>query len=136
MLKIRIIQGIGRLIYFELFQTLTFFLKASHGDFVDASTTRNLVKKSPVLPAGVLKEHSSLTYCEDQVIEHYKKTKGQTRGEALVNYMTTVESMPTYGVHYFEVYDKRQNPWWLGLSCRGIAQYNHNDRKIPGSILN
>ena len=27
MLKIRIIQGIGRLIYFELFQTLTFFLE-------------------------------------------------------------------------------------------------------------
>jgi hypothetical protein len=68
-----------------------------------------------------------------QVIEHYKKTKGQTRGQAIVNYMTIVESMPTYGVHYFEVYDKRQNPWWLGLSCRGIAQYNHNDRKTPGT---
>lgn len=53
-----------------------------------------------------------------QVIEHYKKTAGQTRGQALVNYMTIVESMPTYGVHYFEVYDKRSTPWWLGLSCR------------------
>jgi hypothetical protein len=41
--------------------------QAAHSDFVDASTTRNLVKKSPVLPAGVLKEHPSLTFCEDQV---------------------------------------------------------------------
>ena len=41
--------------------------QAGAGDFVDASTTRNLVKKSPVLPAGVLKEHPSLTFCEDQV---------------------------------------------------------------------
>ena len=70
----------------------------------------------------MLKEHPSLTFCEDKVIEIYRKTKGQTRGQSVVNYMTIVESMPTYGVHYFEVYDKRQAPWWLGLSCRGIAQ--------------
>ena len=38
-----------------------------------------------------------------QVIEHYQKMRGQTRGQAVVNYMTIVESMPTYGVHYFEV---------------------------------
>ena len=70
----------------------------------------------------MLKEHPSLTFCEDKVIEFYRKTNGQTRGQSVVNYMTIVESMPTYGVHYFEVYDKRQAPWWLGLSCRGIAQ--------------
>lgn len=50
---------------------------------MDAASTRNLVKKSPVLPASVLKEHSSLTYCEDQVIENYQKTKGQTRLDAI-----------------------------------------------------
>ena len=93
--------------------------------------TRSLVRKTTLLPSYVLKEQPSHTYCEDQVtpgrphpphsaqvIEHYKKTAGQTRGQALVNYMTIVESMPTYGVHYFEVYDKRSTPWWLGLSCR------------------
>ena len=60
-----------------------------------------------------------LASCEDQVIAHYVKTRGQTRGQAIVNYMTIVESMPTYGVHYFEVLDKRGSLWWLGLSCRG-----------------
>ncbi len=69
------------------------------------------------------------------MIEHYKKMRGQTRGQAVVNYMTIVESMPTYGVHYFEVYDKRQTPWWLGLSCRGIAQYAHSDRKVPVRVF-
>ena len=52
-----------------------------------------------------------------------------------MNYMTIVESMPTYGVHYFEVYDKRSSPWWLGLSCKGIAQYKHSDRKIPVRVF-
>ncbi len=43
--------------------------------------------------------------------------------------------MPTYGVHYFEVLDKRGGPWWLGLSCKGIAQYNHKDRKVPVRVF-
>ena len=83
----------------------------------------------------MLKEEPSSTYCEDQVIQHYKKTAGQSRGQAVVNYMTIVESMPTYGVHYFEVYDKRSTPWWIGLSCRGIAQYKHSDRKVPVRVF-
>ena len=37
--------------------------------------------------------------------------------------------------HYFEVYDKRSTPWWLGLSCRGIAQYRHADRKVPVRVF-
>ena len=114
-----------------VFQLASLGLQAASGDFTDEVTTRNLLKKTTLLPSYVLKEQPSHTYCEDQVIEHYKKTGGQTRGQALVNYMTIVESMPTYGVHYFEVYDKRSSPWWIGLSCRGIAQYNHNDRKVP-----
>lgn len=118
-----------------VFQLAALALQASSGDYVDETLTRSLLKKSPILPANVLKEHPSLTYCEDQVIDHYKKMRGQTRGQAVVNYMTIVESMPTYGVHYFEVYDKRQMAWWLGLSCRGIAQYAYADRKVPVRVF-
>ena len=118
-----------------VFQLAALSLQSSSGNFVDETLTRSLLKKSPILPANVLKENPSLTHCEDQVIEHYKKMRGQTRGQAVVNYMTIVESMPTYGVHYFEVYDKRQMPWWLGLSCRGIAQYSYSDRKAPVRVF-
>ena len=118
-----------------VFQLASLGLQAGNGDFTDEQTTRGLLKKTTLLPTYVLKEQPSHTYCEDQVIEHYKKTAGQTRGQALVNYMTIVESMPTYGVHYFEVYDKRSSPWWLGLSCKGIAQYKHNDRKVPVRVF-
>ena len=118
-----------------VFQLAALSLQSSSGNFVDDTLTRSLLKKSPILPANVLKENPSLTHCEDQVIEHYKKMRNQTRGQAVVNYMTIVESMPTYGVHYFEVYDKRQMPWWLGLSCRGIAQYSYSDRKVPVRVF-
>ena len=118
-----------------VFQLAALALQSSFGDYIDDTQTRQLIKRSPILPASVLKERPSLTVCEDQVIENYKKTRGQTRGQAVVNYMTIVESMPTYGVHYFEVYDKRQTPWWLGLSCRGIAQYSYQDRKVPVRVF-
>lgn len=118
-----------------VFQLAALSLQAAYTDYVDEPTTRSMVKKSPILPATVLKEHPSMAFCEDQVIEHYVKMRGQTRGQAVVNYMTIVESMPTYGVHYFEVYDKRQSPWWLGLSCRGIAQYAYNNRRVPVRVF-
>ncbi len=50
-----------------VFQLAALALQASSGDFADDVTTRALIKKSPVLPASVLKEHPSLSYCEDQV---------------------------------------------------------------------
>uniref|UniRef100_A0A3Q3IU00 FERM domain-containing protein n=1 Tax=Monopterus albus TaxID=43700 RepID=A0A3Q3IU00_MONAL len=82
--------------------------------------TRCDLKKLPALPTQALKEHPSLAYCEDRVVEHYKKLSGQSRGQAIVNYMSIVESLPTYGVHYYAVKDKQGIPWWLGLSYKGI----------------
>uniref|UniRef100_A0A3P8SZ85 FERM domain containing 4A n=1 Tax=Amphiprion percula TaxID=161767 RepID=A0A3P8SZ85_AMPPE len=66
-----------------------------------------------------------------RVIEHYKKLSGQSRGQAIVNYMSIVESLPTYGVHYYAVKDKQGIPWWLGLSYKGIFQYDHQDKVKP-----
>ncbi|MEQ2171307.1 FERM domain-containing protein 4A, partial [Goodea atripinnis] len=68
---------------------------------------------------------------EDRVIEHYKKLSGQSRGQAIVNYMSIVESLPTYGVHYYGVKDKQGIPWWLGLSYKGIFQYDYQDKVKP-----
>ena len=49
-----------------VFQLAALALQAGYGDYVDEATTRSLVKKSPILPSNVLKEHPSMTYCEDQ----------------------------------------------------------------------
>ncbi|XP_041080835.1 FERM domain-containing protein 4B-like [Polyodon spathula] len=92
------------------------------------------LKKLPALPTKVLKEHPSLAYCEDRVIEHYKKLKGITRGQAIVQYLTLVESLPTYGVHYYEVKDKQGLPWWLGISYKGIGQYDLQDKVKPRKL--
>ncbi|EPY89200.1 hypothetical protein CB1_000128015 [Camelus ferus] len=105
------------------------------GDFSSNEVVRTDLKKLPALPTQALKEHPSLAYCEDRVIEHYKKLNGQTRGQAIVNYMSIVESLPTYGVHYYAVKDKQGIPWWLGLSYKGIFQYDYHDKVKPRKIF-
>uniref|UniRef100_A0A8C6MHC9 FERM domain containing 4B n=1 Tax=Nothobranchius furzeri TaxID=105023 RepID=A0A8C6MHC9_NOTFU len=96
--------------------------------------TRADLKKLPTLPTRVLKEHPSLAYCEDRVIEYYKQLKGTSRGQVVVQYLTLVESLPTYGVHYYEVKDKQGIPWWLGISYKGIGQYDLQDKLKPRKL--
>ncbi|XP_078596131.1 FERM domain-containing protein 4A-like isoform X7 [Branchiostoma floridae x Branchiostoma japonicum] len=127
------------------FELAAYVLQATHGDYTSDENARNDLKKLPVLPTSALKEHPSLSYCEDRVIAHYKKFNGQSRGQAIVNYMSIVESVPNYGVHYYEVkacssrtrryQDKGGIPWWLGLSYKGIAQYDHSDKLTPRKIF-
>ncbi|KAL1021034.1 hypothetical protein UPYG_G00007870 [Umbra pygmaea] len=109
-------------------------LQEAKGDFSSDETTRMDLKKLPALPSKVLKEHPSLTYCEDRVIEHYRQLKGVSRGQAIVQYLTLVESLPTYGVHYYEVKDKQGIPWWLGISYKGIGQYDMQDKLKPRKL--
>lgn len=54
-----------------------------------------------------LQEHPSFAYCKSRVIEHSLKIKGLTRGQAVVQYMKIVETLPTYGVHYYAVKEKQ-----------------------------
>ncbi|TWW76420.1 FERM domain-containing protein 4A [Takifugu flavidus] len=118
-----------------VFELASYILQEAKGDFTSNDATRSDLKKLPALPTQALKEHPSLAYCEDRVIEHYKKLSGQSRGQAIVNYMSIVESLPTYGVHYYAVKDKQGIPWWLGLSYKGIFQYDHQDKVKPRKVF-
>ncbi|XP_019724039.1 FERM domain-containing protein 4B isoform X3 [Hippocampus comes] len=109
-------------------------LQESKGDYTSDEATRADLKKLPALPTKVLKEHPSLAYCEDRVIDYYKQLRGVSRGQAIVQYLTLVESLPTYGVHYYEVKDKQGMPWWLGISYKGIGQYDLQDKLKPRKL--
>ncbi|XP_041639425.1 FERM domain-containing protein 4B isoform X2 [Cheilinus undulatus] len=115
----------------NVFRLTAFALQEAKGDYSSEETTRSDLKQLPALPTRVLREHPSLNYCEDKVIDHYKKLKGQTRGQAIVQFLALVESLPTYGVHYYPVKDKQGIPWWLGVSYKGIGQYDLQDRLRP-----
>ncbi|XP_022535286.1 FERM domain-containing protein 4A isoform X6 [Astyanax mexicanus] len=118
-----------------VFELASYILQEAKGDFTSNEATHSDLKKLPALPTQALKEHPSLAYCEERVIEHYKKLSGQSRGQAIVNYMSIVESLPTYGVHYYAVKDKQGIPWWLGLSYKGIFQYDYQDKVKPRKVF-
>ncbi|KAM9410759.1 FERM domain-containing protein 4B isoform 1-T1 [Pholidichthys leucotaenia] len=118
-----------------VFRLAAYALQEAKGDYSSEETAASELKQLPVLPTRVLKEHPSLNYCEDKVIEHYKKLKGLTRGQAVVQYLALVESLPTYGVHYYPVKDKQGIPWWLGVSYKGIGQYDWQDKLKPRKLF-
>ncbi|CAG5984220.1 unnamed protein product [Menidia menidia] len=119
----------------HVFKLAAFALQEAKGDYTSVESATSDLKQLPVLPTSVLKEHPSLNYCEDRVIEHYKKLKGLTRGQAIVRYLALVESLPTYGVHYYPVKDKQGIPWWLGVSYKGIGQYDLQDKLKPRTLF-
>ncbi|XP_029947358.1 FERM domain-containing protein 4B isoform X2 [Salarias fasciatus] len=119
----------------NVFKLAAFALQEAKGDYTSTDTATSDLKQLPVLPTRVLREHPSLNYCEDKVIEHYKKLKGLTRGQAIVQYLALVESLPTYGVHYYPVKDKQGLPWWLGVSYKGIGQYDLQDKLKPRKLF-
>ncbi|XP_076875018.1 FERM domain-containing protein 4B isoform X2 [Brachyhypopomus gauderio] len=118
-----------------VFKLAAHTLQEAKGDYTSDENTRVDLKKLPTLPTRVLKEHPSLAYCEERVIEQYKHLKGISRGQAIVQYLTIVESLPTYGVHYYEVKDKQGIPWWLGISYKGIGQYDKQDKVKPRKLF-
>lgn len=118
-----------------IFKLAALILQESKGDYSSDENARKDLKNLPVFPTKTLQEHPSLAYCEDRVIEHYIQNKGLTRGQAIVEYMKVVEALPTYGVHYYRVKDKQGIPWWLGISYKGIGQYDLQDKVKPRKLF-
>ncbi|XP_062319404.1 FERM domain-containing protein 4B isoform X3 [Osmerus eperlanus] len=119
----------------NVFKLAAYALQEAKGDYTSVETTRSDLKQLPVLPTRVLREHPSLAYCEDRVVERYTKLKGLSRGQAIVRYLALVQSLPTYGVHYYSVKDKTGIPWWLGVSYKGIGQYDLQDKLKPRKLF-
>nr|XP_031541980.1 FERM domain-containing protein 4B [Vicugna pacos] len=118
-----------------VFRLAALVLQEAKGDYTSDENARKDLKTLPAFPTKTLQEHPSLAYCEDRVIEHYLKIKGLTRGQAVVQYMKIVEALPTYGVHYYAVKDKQGLPWWLGISYKGIGQYDLQDKVKPRKLF-
>ncbi|XP_055881360.1 FERM domain-containing protein 4A-like isoform X6 [Biomphalaria glabrata] len=118
-----------------IFELAAHVLQATCGDFVSNEEAKEDLKKLPVIPTCTLKKHPSIAYCEERVIFYYEKLSGTSRGLAIVNYMNIIEKLPTYGIHYYNVKDKKDIPWWLGISPKGIAVYDINDKTTPRKLF-
>lgn len=51
-----------------------------------------------------------------------------------LRYMTFVEGLPNYGVHYFSIKDKQGTPWRLGVGPDGLNVYDIRDSSLPREV--
>ncbi|XP_042230584.1 streptococcal hemagglutinin-like isoform X2 [Homarus americanus] len=117
------------------FRLAALAIQASYGDFAHESGTHTQLKKTQLIPTNVIRDHPSLQYCEERVAEDHRRLLGYSRGQAILQYMSLVERLPTYGIHYYEVRDRSNLPWYLGLSHNGIAQYDFLDKRKPRRVF-
>lgn len=50
------------------------------------------------------------------------------------SYLSIVEKLCNYGVHYYEVKDKTSTKWHLGISYRGIGLYESTNKIVPKKV--
>uniref|UniRef100_UPI00358E16A6 FERM domain-containing protein 4A-like isoform X2 n=1 Tax=Myxine glutinosa TaxID=7769 RepID=UPI00358E16A6 len=117
------------------FELAAYLLQETDGEHVSDDTARSTLRQLHALPQRIFEEHPSIEACENSVIEQYQRLRELSRGQAIVNYMSVVEKLPTYGVHYYGVKDKQGIPWRLGISTEGISQNDHLNHLQPSKVF-
>ncbi|VDP05300.1 unnamed protein product [Soboliphyme baturini] len=118
----------------SMFRLSGYAMQAYFGDYVNESVAKNRMKRLPLFPASLLKEYPSLAHCEDKLTEIYKSLFGMSRGAAILNYMSLVEKMENYGMHFYEVKEKSGASVLLGLCSKGLYQFDVNDPAVTRQV--
>eukprot|EP00045_Choanoeca_perplexa_P010538 m.107327 g.107327 ORF g.107327 m.107327 type:complete len:699 (+) comp15313_c0_seq1:189-2285(+) len=104
-------------------------LQITQGDFIDESATRHhLDAKKLISDEALVAEGSSLEACARKVSSSYQTLIGMDQGSAILSFMTLVQALPQYGIHYFNVKDNKGVPWALGIHNEGINEYLFSDQ--------
>lgn len=111
-----------------IFELAALVLQSLLGDYKADIDCLKYLTSQQLLPDRLISNPKSTKYCEQKVIGYYKKCAGMNRGQSIVNYLTIIEKLPNYGVHFYEVKDKSNSKWFLGISFRGIGLYEVNNR--------
>ncbi|VDM91790.1 unnamed protein product [Litomosoides sigmodontis] len=89
------------------------------------------------IPSGMLHTCDvTLEDVEKNVIELYKDLSDVPKGVAILNFLQTAERSSTHGCHFYQVRDKAGQPWTVGISNKGIFQYEPADISKPKKVFN
>lgn len=87
-----------------IFELGALVLQALFGDYKNDKETIQLIKSQNILPKHFLANYSQIcSFCEPKIIAYYKKCSTMSRGQCIVNYLSIIEKLCNYGVHYYEV---------------------------------
>ncbi len=93
----------------ELVYELTaLVLQSMYGNFKSESEAISVLRSQNILPKST---QSSGPLKEQKIVSYYKKCASLNRGQCIVNYLSIIEKLCNYGVHYYEVKDKSNIKW-------------------------
>ena len=117
-----------------LYELTALVLQSIYGDYKNDTDALKLLKSQTILPKTFLLSPSS-SQKERKIIAFYKKCNSMNRGQCIVNYLSIIEKLNNYGVHYYEVKDKSSVKWYLGISFRGIGLYELGNKITPKKLF-
>jgi hypothetical protein len=119
-----------------IFELGALVLQSLYGDYKNDRETVQQIKSQNIIPKHFLANYNQVASFYDQkIIGYYKKCASLNRGQCIVNYLSTIEKLCNYGVHYYEVKDKTSTKWHLGISYRGIGLYDATNKIVPKKIF-
>ncbi|VIO87986.1 Uncharacterized protein BM_BM3169 [Brugia malayi] len=133
----RLVKGLLEFTDLEYYKIASSFLQIYCGNYVSDEKARCSLTELIPIPNGILHAyHISLEDVEKNVIEMYKDLTGVPKGVAILNFLQTAERSSTHGCHFYQVRDKAGQPWTVGISNKGIFQYDPADISKPKKIFN
>lgn len=118
-----------------VYELTALVLQSVHGDYKNENETIRSLRNDSIVSKSFLPATVSSSYKEQKIIGYYKKCASMNRGQCIVNYLSIIEKLCNYGIHYYEVKDKSSIKWYLGISFRGIGLYEYNNKITPKKIF-
>eukprot|EP00794_Sanderia_malayensis_P007139 gene7139-7944_t len=109
--------------YKTLFLLAAYVMQAKNGDYISESISNDDFTSMNIIPKDA-SSTTSMNGCPNEIASHYKRMTGLQRGDAIVNYLNIVERLPMYGIQFYNVKDKNEIFWKIGVSHRGIGVYD------------
>lgn len=105
-------------------------MQADHGDLNIQNPIH--VEASLLLPPRVLAQHG---FTPDEwagrISNAWLALGGHTREEVVKDYVNIAQDLEQYGIHYFEVTNKRGTKLWLGVHNMGMDVYEYGNKVTP-----
>lgn len=105
-------------------------MQADHGDLNIQNPIH--VEAALLLPPRVLAQHG---FTPDEwagrISNAWLALSGHSREEVIKDYVNIAQDLEQYGIHYFEVTNKRGTKLWLGVHNMGMDVYEYGNKVTP-----
>lgn len=65
---------------------------------------------------------------EDSIMKMWKKHNGILKEEAMMEYLKLTQNLEMFGIHYFNICNKKGTQLLLGIGALGLNVYKEDDK--------